>query len=75
VGAWVYDNFDYMSGVSFFPHSDHVYQQAPYESITSEYYSTRLAAFPSELCFDIVEDEDTTTASQEYACAGGQCEL
>ena len=31
VGAWVYDNFDSISGISFLPHSDHSYQQAPYE--------------------------------------------
>ena len=29
VGAWVYENFDVASGVSFLPHSDHSYQQAP----------------------------------------------
>ena len=29
VGAFVYKHFDEMSGVSFLPHSDHTYQQAP----------------------------------------------
>jgi ribonucleoside-diphosphate reductase alpha chain len=31
VGAFVYKYFDEMSGVSFLPHSDHTYQQAPYQ--------------------------------------------
>ena len=31
VGAFVYEHFDEMSGVSFLPHSDHTYQQAPYQ--------------------------------------------
>ena len=75
VGAWVYDNFDIMSGVSFFPKDDHIYQQAPYEGITDEEYKARVLQFPEELCLDFAEDTDTTTASQELACAGGQCEL
>ena len=31
VGAWVYENFDVASGVSFLPLFDHTYQQAPYQ--------------------------------------------
>lgn len=76
VGAWVYENFDIMSGVSFFPLDDNIYQQAPYQSIDEEEYVHRLSTFPSEIDFDqITYDEDTTTASQELACQGGQCEL
>jgi ribonucleoside-diphosphate reductase alpha chain len=75
VGAWVYENFDSMSGVSFFPHDDHSYQQAPYEEIDEETYDTLMREFPKELDFNIIEEEDTTTSSQELACAGGSCEL
>ena len=38
VGAWVYDNFDLCSGISFLPFSDHTYKQAPYQDITKEEY-------------------------------------
>jgi ribonucleoside-triphosphate reductase len=38
VGAWVYENFDVASGVSFLPHSDHTYQQAPYQDIEPDEY-------------------------------------
>ena len=33
VGAWVYENFDWMSGVSFLPFSEHTYKQAPYQVV------------------------------------------
>jgi len=77
VGAWVYENFDYMSGVSFLPKSDHVYQQAPYEEISEEEYN-RLTNNKIELSWDSLskyEKEDMTTGSQEYACVSGACEI
>ena len=77
VGAWVYENWEYMSGVSFFPHDDHMYPQAPYEKITEEQYKKLAEAMPefnlSNLIMD--EEEDVTTSSQELACVGGACEL
>lgn len=76
VGAWVYENFDIMSGVSFFPYDDHTYQQAPYERIERPAFESRRDSLPDGISFDnITYDEDTTTASQELACAGGACEL
>jgi ribonucleoside-diphosphate reductase alpha chain len=36
VGAFVYKHFDEMSGVSFLPHSDHTYQQAPYQEVSKD---------------------------------------
>ncbi|MBT8450110.1 MAG: ribonucleoside-triphosphate reductase, partial [Gammaproteobacteria bacterium] len=76
VGDWVYQNFHHMSGVSFFPFDDHVYQQAPYEPITEEEYNEMIKDFPDELDFDnLIYNEDTTTASQELACQGGACDL
>ena len=76
VGAWVYEHFDEVSGISFFPHDDNSYQQAPYEEITQDVYREMEMAFPKEIDFDgITYDEDTTTSSQELACSGGACEL
>ena len=75
VGSWVYDNFDLMSGVSFFPKDDHVYQQAPYEPIDKEEFDKRVDKMPDDIDFDIREDDDVTTSSQELACAGGACDL
>jgi ribonucleoside-diphosphate reductase alpha chain len=79
VGAWVYENFDVASGVSFLPHSDHTYQQAPYQDIEpDEYLEWR------EQYKDVVidwnkltefEKEDNTTGSRELACTAGVCEV
>ena len=78
VGAWVYENFDYMSGVSFLPHSEHIYQQAPYQDCSEEEYKAHLAKMPvgvewSEL--SKYEAQDMTTGSRELACAAGGCEI
>lgn len=71
VGDWVYDNFDIITGVSFFPKSEHTYVQAPYEKVSNDF---KLDS-PKIDWKDFLEFEDDTTASQEYACAGGACEI
>jgi len=76
VAAYVYENMDRMSGVSFFPYDDHIYQQAPYEPITEARYKELVASFPETLDLTVEEGYDTTTGSQELACsAAGGCEL
>jgi len=77
VGAWVYKHFDLVSGVSFLPHSDHVYQQAPYQEITEEEYNEWIKNFPTIDWdkFSEYEADDYTTGSFELACAGGACEV
>lgn len=75
VGAWVYRNWDIMSGVSFFPKDDHIYAQAPYEPITEVEYLDKVKTFPTTIDFEIGEEEDNTTGSQELACTSGACEL
>ena len=74
VGAWVYDNFNIMSGVSFFPKDEHSYQQAPYESIDKGMYQAQLKAMPT-INLEFEELLDSTTSSQELACHAGQCDL
>jgi ribonucleoside-triphosphate reductase len=78
VGAWVYNHFDEMSGVSFLPFSDHVYQQAPYQDCTKEEYESLLAKMPNNVNWtDLAkyEKRDSTTGSQELACVAGGCEI
>jgi ribonucleoside-diphosphate reductase alpha chain len=78
VAAWVWEHFDMMSGVSFLPHSDHVYRQAPYETITKEQYEALKEKAPKEGAIDwdaLVEESDQTTSSKELACVGGACEI
>lgn len=76
VAAWVYENFDIVSGVSFLPYDNGSYVQAPYEEITIEQYNTLAESMPTALDWSkMVEENDTTTGSQELACHGGSCEL
>ena len=78
VGAWVYENFDYMSGVSFLPFSDHVYRQAPYQDCDVTEYKDLLAKMPKDVDWSKLseyEKDDHTIASQELACAAGGCEI
>lgn len=77
VMAWVYKNFDLCSGISFLPHSDHVYKQAPYQEIDKETYEKLVAEMPAIDWEKLVEYEsdDMTTGSQELACKGGACEI
>jgi ribonucleoside-diphosphate reductase alpha chain len=78
VGAFVYKYFDEMSGVSFLPHSDHTYQQAPYQDCTKEDYEELLSIMPKAIDWSELseyENEDNTAGSQTMACTGDSCEL
>lgn len=78
VGAWVFENFDRISGVSFLPHEEHTYQQAPYEEITEEEFKALSAKMPQNIEWSRLQEyekEDTTVGSQEIACASGFCEI
>ena len=78
VGAFVYKHFDEMSGVSFLPHSDHTYQQAPYQDCTKEEYEELLASMPKNIDWSKLneyEQEDNTVGMQTMACSGDSCEI
>jgi ribonucleoside-diphosphate reductase alpha chain len=78
VGAWVYDNFDYISGVSFLPHSDHTYRQAPYEECNQKKYEELLAKMPNSIDWNqlsLYEAEDNTSGMQTLACSADGCEV
>lgn len=77
VGDWVYRNFDFIAGVSFLPHSDHAYQQAPYTECSRDEYEDLLSRMPG---FDWdklaqFEKEDTSVNVRELACSSGVCEV
>ena len=76
VGAWVWKHFDEISGVSFLPHSDHTYQQAPYEDCSKEQYEALVAKTPKVIDWkEFVEETDNTEGAQTLACTGGTCEI
>ena len=77
VGAFVFKHFDEMSGVSFLPHSDHTYQQAPYQDCTEAVYNDFSSKF-THIDWDKFTDyekEDNTNSSQTFACSGDSCEI
>ena len=76
VCAWLWDNFDTVSGISLLPLSEHSYTQAPYQEITEETYNTLAASMPKFNWEELAkfEHEDNTTGSQELACVGTSCE-
>ena len=78
VGAFVFKHFDKMSGVSFLPHSDHVYQQAPYQECTEGEYNDMLSKMNTRINWSKLRDyevSDTTSGSQTMACSGDSCEV
>ena len=79
VGAWVYRHFDEISGISFLPHSDHSYRQAPYQECSLEDCSALEQVLPNSVEWSKTlvsyEKEDSTTGTQTFACSGDKCEL
>ena len=79
VGAWVWEHFDEVSGISFLPHSDHSYKQAPYQEVTEEEYEDLLSKMPKSIRWEdlsFYETEDGTSGTQTLACTSdGNCEI
>ena len=78
VGAFVYEHFDEMSGVSFLPHTDHSYQQAPYQECGKSDYEMLLSIMPKKIDWSKLSDyeqEDNTVSMQTMACSGDVCEI
>jgi len=78
VGAWVYAHFDKISGISFLPHSDHTYKQAPYQECSVAEYEALAAKIPTNVDWSGLckyEKEDNTAGTQTMACSGDKCEL
>jgi ribonucleoside-triphosphate reductase len=78
VGAWVYAHFDKISGISFLPHSDHTYKQAPYQECGVAEYESLTGKIPTNVDWSGLcnyEKEDHTAGTQTMACSGDKCEL
>lgn len=75
VAAWVFKNFDYLGGVSFLPHTDHIYRQAPYQEISKDEYDETVKAMPKIQWEEFIETEDNVVSYKELSCIAGVCEL
>ena len=77
VGSFVYKNFEDISGVSFLPYSDYVYEQAPYTECSKKEFNNLAKQMP-DINWSLLtnyESLDNTTSSQELACTSGSCEI
>lgn len=76
VGAWVYNHFDEIAGISFLPHTDHIYQQAPYQDASIEEIEKLKEITPEFIDWTLnIEVNDATTGTQTLACTGNSCEI
>lgn len=76
VGAWVWDHFDEVSGVSFLPYDGGSYKQAPYESISETEYNEFLKKMPKTIDWNLlIEYSDNVEGSQTLACTAGNCDI
>lgn len=78
VANWVYDNWEYVGGISFLPYSEHTYKQAPYQDCTESDYFLAKADMPKEIDWSLLsvyELEDTTSGTQTLSCTAGNCEV
>jgi ribonucleoside-diphosphate reductase alpha chain len=76
VGAWVWEKFDEITGVSFLPLDGGSYRQAPYEACTKEQYEEALANTPTTIEWEnMLENTDNVEGAQMLACTSGNCEI
>jgi len=71
---WLYENQSIVGGLSFFPRSDAVYENAPYVEITKEQYEN---AEKPAINFDLINSIEVYDYSgqSEMACSSGQCDF
>jgi ribonucleoside-diphosphate reductase alpha chain len=78
VGAWVYEHFDELTGVSFLPHTEHIYKQAPFMEVDKQEFTKANKLMPKDLDWTRLgayETSDQTVGSQTMACTSGECEI
>jgi hypothetical protein len=80
IQEWLWQHWDAVGGLSFFPKDDTVYDQEimPYLEISEEEYLRAAERFPKQILWGKLigfEKDDSTSSSQELACSGGSCEI
>jgi len=78
VANWVYQNWEYIGGISFLPFSEHTYKQAPYQDCTETDYKQWLSEMPKKIDWmdlQAYEFEDTTSGTQTLSCTASNCEI
>ena len=78
IGQWVWDNWDWVSGIAFLPEDNSYQDQLPFESISEEEYLELVKEIPGNIDWSLLkefEKEDSTISSHSLACVGGSCEV
>ena len=75
VGAWTWEHFDEISGVSYLPYDGGTYRQAPYEECTEKAYEELKASIPHINWEEFKENTDNVEGAQQLACVAGVCEI
>jgi ribonucleoside-diphosphate reductase alpha chain len=75
VGAWTWDHFQEISGVSYLPYDGGTYRQAPYEETDEQTYNKLKAEIPNINWEDFKETTDNVEGAQQLACSAGVCEV
>jgi len=76
VGAWVWEHFDEVTGVSFLPMDGGTYKQAPYEECTEEQYNQLRMLVPDSVSWDnFKEYDDNVEGAQMLSCTAGGCAI
>ena len=75
VGAWTWEHFDEISGVSYLPYDGGTYRQAPYEECTEDEYNALKAKMPTINWSELKENTDNVEGAQQLACVAGVCEI
>jgi ribonucleoside-triphosphate reductase len=68
---WVHRNS--FTAVSCLPHSDHSYQQAPFEDCTKYTYDKLVKTLGMVDLTRVIEPDDNTSLADNLACYGGAC--
>ena len=76
VGAWTWENFDEITGVSYLPMDGGTYRQAPYESIDEGQYDSLASQMPSTIDWEQMKEvTDNVEGAQTLSCTAGGCEI
>ena len=76
VGAWTWEHFDEVTGVSYLPYDGGTYRQAPYEEINEAEYVKLAAEMPKIIDWEsFMEGTDNVEGAQMLSCTAGGCEV
>lgn len=76
VAKWLYDNFEYVVGITFLPLMEETYPLLPYEAISKDEYERRVKEI-KPLDYELLKyyDDDEEHEILDKECAGGACPI